>query len=244
MATFTGYPSSNKKYPDENDRPRVEGDSHRDASNYAVKALEIYFQNQEDAYVSGNLFIYYEEDNPEAFVVPDVFLVFGVPKGNRILYKVWEENDQTPDFVLEITSRKTLSVDRGAKTGIYAFLGVIEYFQYDPQGDYLQPKLQGYRLVAGNYLPIPSMSLPDGTISLRSEVMGLDIRLESDQLRFYDPIEGKNLLTHEESEEARKQAEEQAIKELTAKKMALARVAELETRLRLLQKKQQTLKEM
>ena len=139
-------------------------------------------------------------------------------------------------------AKKTLSIEQGVKKGIYAFLGVIEYFQYDPRGDDLQPQLQGYRLVAGNYWPIPSMSLPDGTLSLRSEVIGLDLRLESDKLRFYDPIEGKNLLTHEESEEARKQAEKQAIGELKAKKMALAKVAELETKLLLLQKKQQPLK--
>jgi Uma2 family endonuclease len=62
--------------------------------------------------------------------------------------------------VLEIISKNTRSKDQGAKKGIYAFLGVREYFQYDPTGDYLTPQLQGLRLVDGNYLPFANHTLP------------------------------------------------------------------------------------
>jgi len=31
-----------------------------------VEALDIYFQHHADVYVSGNMFMYYEEGNPEA----------------------------------------------------------------------------------------------------------------------------------------------------------------------------------
>ncbi|MDZ8031563.1 Uma2 family endonuclease [Nostoc sp. DedSLP04] len=176
---------------------------------YAINALQIYFQNHPDVYVAGNLFIYYEKGYPESVVAPDVFVVFGVENRDRRSYKTWEENNQTPDFVLEITSKTTRSKDQGAKKGIYAFLGVREYFQYDPTGDYLNPQLQGLQLVDGNYFPVATNILPNGTVSLSSEVLGLELRLEA-ELRFYNPATGQTLLTHEEEATARQAAEEKA----------------------------------
>ena len=138
--------------------------------------------------------------------------MFGVENRDRRSYKTWEENNQTPDFVLEITSKSTRSKDQGAKKGIYAFLGVHEYFQYDPTGDYLNPQLQGLRLVEGNYFPVEMTTLPDNLLSLSSKVLGLELRLEFGELRFYDPATGQKLLTHEEAVAAQ-QAAEQALKE-------------------------------
>ncbi len=88
------------------------------------QVLQLHFQNFSDVYISGNLFIYYEQGNPESVVAPDVFVVFGVKNHQRRSYKTWEENNKTPDFILEITSFATRSKDQGAKKGIYAFLGV------------------------------------------------------------------------------------------------------------------------
>ncbi|MDF5739952.1 MULTISPECIES: Uma2 family endonuclease [unclassified Nostoc] len=205
------------EYPDEDGKPMAEGDLQCSYLTYARNVLRIYFQNHPDVYVAGNLFIYYEKDYPESVVAPDIFVVFGVENRDRRSYKTWEENNQTPDFVLEITSKSTRSKDQGAKKGIYAFLGVSEYFQYDPTGDYLNPQLQGLHLVDGNYFPVLANTLPDGTVSLLSEVLGLELRLVAGKLRFYNPAVGQTLLTHEEeaaarqaAEEARQQTEEKA----------------------------------
>ncbi|MBC1240055.1 Uma2 family endonuclease [Nostoc sp. 2RC] len=198
------------EYPDEDGKPMAEGDLQCSYLIYARSVLRIYFENHPDIYVAGNLFIYYEKGNPESVVAPDVFVVFGVEKRDRGSYKTWEENDKIPDFVLEITSKTTRSKDQGAKKGIYAFLGVREYFQYDPTGDYLNPQLQGLRLVEGNYFPVTTNTLPDGTVSLTSEVLGLELRLEAGKLRFYNPATGQTLLTHEEEAVARQAAEEKA----------------------------------
>jgi len=207
------------EYPEEDGQPMAEGDIQCSYLIYARTALRIYFQNQPDVYVAGNLFIYYEKGNPESVVAPDTFVVFGVDKHDRGTYKTWEEQDKTPDFVLEITSKTTRSKDQGAKKGIYAFLGVREYFQYDPTGDYLMPQLQGLRLVGDNYLPIESNTLADGSYSVKSEVLGLELRLEAGNLRFYNPATGEVLHSHEEevtarqaAETARQQAEEKARK--------------------------------
>lgn len=55
-------------------------------------------------------------------MAPDVFVIFGAAKRDRPSYRLWEEG-KAPDFVLEITSKSTLSKDQGAKKGIYAFGG-------------------------------------------------------------------------------------------------------------------------
>lgn len=130
-------------------------------------------------------------------VAPDVFVVFGVGNKDRRSYKIWEEGD-TPDFVLEITSKSTQKEDQETKPIIYAALGVREYFQYDPTGDYLNPRLQGSCLVEGNYQPITATTLPNDLLSVSSEVLRLELRLQSGELRFYDPATGEMLLTHEE----------------------------------------------
>lgn len=157
-------------------------------------------------YVSGNLFIYYEQGNPRAVVAPDVFVVFGVSKGDaprglpvraRRSYKTWEEGNKSPDFVLEITSKSAKTEDQETKPNIYAALGVREYFQYDLTKDYLNPQLQGLCLGEENYQPIATTTLPNDVLSLSSKVLGLELRLQSGQLRFYDPATGEILLTHE-----------------------------------------------
>jgi Uma2 family endonuclease len=63
-------------------------------------------------------------------------------------------------FVLEITSLTTKQQDEEAKPRLYASLGIQEYFQYDPTGDYLNPQLKGKQLVNGSYEPIQSATYP------------------------------------------------------------------------------------
>lgn len=195
--TSSNQLSTQIEYPDIDGKPMAESDQAREYLTYAVKVLRIHFQDRSDVYVSGNLFIYYQEGNPRAVVAPDVFVVFGVKKGDRRSYKTWEEGN-TPDFVLEITSKSTQKEDQEIKPNIYAALGVREYFQYDPTGDYLHPQLQGSCLVAGNYQPITATMLPNNVLSLSSHVLGLELRLQLGELRFYDAVKNEILLTYEE----------------------------------------------
>ncbi len=176
--------------PLEDFEPRQEGDKQRRNLSYTTEALRLWFEKIPDVYVSGNLFIRYEEDGAEKRISPDIFVVFGTSKDDRVSYTVWEEGGKIPDFVLEITSKGTVTKDREENPLIYRDLGVKEYFQYDPSGEYLKPtSLQGVRLENGKYVPIAVLVLADGTLSLHSEVLGLDLHLFPDQtFRFYDPI--------------------------------------------------------
>lgn len=232
MTVSVEYIPTQIEYPDEDGKPIAEGDVQCSYLIYARSALRLYFQTRSDVYVAGNLFIYYEQGNPESVVAPDVFVVFGVDNKDRRSYKTWEEQDKTPDFVLEITSKTTRTKDQGAKKGIYAFLGVREYFQYDPTGDYLAPQLQGLRLVEGNYLPVPTNTLADGTLSLPSEILALELRVQSGEMRFYNPATGQKLLTYEEEAAARVQAEVAQQQAEAAQQQAEERAQRLAAKLR------------
>ena len=80
--------------------------------------------------------------------------------------------------------------------------------QYDPTGDYLTPALQGLRLVAGTYEPLPLTERPEGRLVLYSAVLELELHVEDGQLHFYTAETGQKLLTHREAEQARLQAEQ------------------------------------
>ncbi|MGK7872082.1 MAG: Uma2 family endonuclease [Xenococcaceae cyanobacterium] len=197
-------------YADSDGEPMAESDPARDYLIYGVEALDLYFQERNDVYVSGNLFIYYRKGEPNVFIAPDVFVVFGASKKKRMSYKVWEEEGKVPSFVLEVTSKTTKKMDEEDKPQTYAKMGVLEYFQYDPTGDYLKPvQLKGSRLIQGKYQPITGDVLADGTFSLYSQTLKLDLCLRAGELRFYVPETNRKLLSYKETEEAR-QAEAQA----------------------------------
>lgn len=184
-------------YPEPDGAPMAESDPTRDYLVYSVEALKLYFQDRPNVYVSGNLWLCYEQGIPDAVVAPDVFVVFGVENRPRRSYKVWEENGQTPDWVLEVTSASTRVKDERDKPLIYAQMGVTEYFQYDPTGDYLQPPLKGRRLIGNSYALIVPRTMADGTLCFPSEVLGLEMHLLSDgQLRFFHPQTGEYLRTY------------------------------------------------
>jgi len=191
------------EYPSSDGEPMAESDITRDYMTYGVESLKLYFQGRSDVYVSANSFVYYEERNNQAVVAPDVYVVFGVAKRQRDNYKVWKENGITPQFVLEITSETTKDKDQETKPEIYKKLGVREYFQYDPSGDYLNPILQGVRLVNNQYEPIEANNISFDTLWLYSEVLGLELHVISGELRLRNPQTGEFLKTHREEQQGR-----------------------------------------
>ena len=128
-------------YPDGDGQPMTESDATRDYLIYAVEVLRLHFESRRQVYVSGNLFIYYEEGNPRAVVSPDGFAMFGVSTRPRRSYKTWQENGKLPSFILAITSNTTKNKDEQDKPQLYQRLEVQEYFQYDPTADYLVPRV-------------------------------------------------------------------------------------------------------
>ncbi|NEO84988.1 MAG: Uma2 family endonuclease [Spirulina sp. SIO3F2] len=221
-------------YPEPDGAPMAESDPARDYLIYGVEALKQYFQARSNVYVSGNLWLSYEQGVPDAVVCPDVFVVFGVEDRPRRSYRVWLENNKMPDWVLEVTFAKTRNKDDQDKPITYARMGVPEYFQYDPTGDYLNPPLKGRRLQAdGSYGLLQARPLSDGRFALKSEVLGLELHLlATGQLRFFDPERGEYLRTPQETEQARQQEYERAERERVRAEQAEAELEALRDRLR------------
>ena len=228
MSSRPHLPPAAVDYPSSDGKPLAENDVQARAILYAFGALRVrYSDRRHDVYVSADLLIYYEEGNPRVSVAPDVFVVFGVEDHTRMNYKVWEEG-KGPDFVLEVASPNTWREDVERKPGIYANLGVREYFLFDPMGEHFTPRLQGYRLVGGRYEQLPPVESIDRTLTLTSEVLGLELRAKGEEMRFHDSATGETLLSHGEEHAARR-------KEAAARRAAEARVAELEARVRALE---------
>jgi hypothetical protein len=74
---------------------------------------------------------------------------------------------------------------------------VTEYFLFDPTQDYLNPPLQGFRLVDGDYVPVDPI---DGR--LPSEILGLHFECVGTKLRFYNPTTGEYRMTRLEARAA------------------------------------------
>ena len=199
-------PTAPVHYPVEDDQPMSETFKHGDVSSDARTVLDLHHIDRADACVGANHFLYYEEGNPRAVVSPDVFVAYGVPKQtDREVWKVWVEG-KVPDLILEVTSKSTRKEDEKKKKDIYERLGVTEYWQFDPTGDYLDPILKGRALADGRYREL-ELERRDGGLCRFSEVLGLDLRLEGGRLRFFDPRRREYLLTPEEQHQALEAAE-------------------------------------
>ncbi len=213
-------PLADVVYPESDGKPMAETDVHARCIMDVRTMLDAHFAADPDVYISGNIFLYYEEGNPRETVAPDVLVVRGVNKRLRRTYKLWEEGTP-PGFVLEVSSPSTRWEDLATKRGLYELLGVREYVLFDPLREYLKPALQGFRLQAGAYRPI-SVTIPPvdeaadrasgrvDDLALWSETLGLELRTAGDRLRLFDPKQALYLRTLGEEVEARRTAEVRA----------------------------------
>ena len=219
---------------DEHDLPSwgpsvPEGDYQINARQHSICALRHRYRHRDDVYVSGDLFIHYPTVDAEGqaiwrSVAPDVFVVFGAPKRGRRSYVRWKE-PKVPDFVLEILSPSTHRRDREEKPAIYTAMGVREYFLYDPEGDYLASRVQGFELCEGTYRALPAILFGNGHRGVLSGVLDLGLYHDpggrwEEPLRWFDPALGKSLPTWKEQAAAREA-------EAAAREAAEAEVAEL-----------------
>ena len=204
------------EYPDSDGEPMAEIDYQLTAMLDAISTLREWFDDRDDVYAGGDMLIYYRMNDNETRVAPDVFVVFGTPKHKRNSWIVWREG-KAPDIVMELASGSTWRRDMVEKRDIYAEMGVMEYWRFDPTSNYFIPPLVGERLGDSEYRTIEQTTNRDGLVWGHSTVLGLDIcALPDGNLRFYDPDSGQWLRTLRESEaalrvetEARQAAEEE-----------------------------------
>lgn len=189
-------------YPESDSAP-VEGEPHTDVLYYVVPVVKARFGHRGRVRTNGP--IYYEEGNPRACIVPDMFVALGVGEEARgTTYKLWRF--PVPDFVLEVMSPDSWRDDLGAKKATYQYLGVQEYWVFDSRGApakrgrrRVAPPLAGFRLAGGVYEPV----LPDNSDRLLSEVLDLELRLHDWDLHLHDVQTGERLLSYPEEQAER-----------------------------------------
>ncbi|MDI3289456.1 Uma2 family endonuclease [Polyangium sp. 15x6] len=153
-----------------------EGDPHRKAKNRALDALDTFFRKMgRRVYLSSDLAVYYPG---EPMFSPDLLAVVDVDPHERMKWVVNAEGKGL-DLVLEVHVGGDWVKDFEANVERYARLRIPEYFLFDRR----KRSLRGYRLESPGarvYRPI----VPQGG-RWASEVLGLELVLEGERLRFY-----------------------------------------------------------
>jgi Uma2 family endonuclease len=90
------------------------------------------FAEVADVFIAADNFWYPVEGEPKIRQAPDVYVVFGRPKGDRGSYKQWEEGGVAPQVVFEILSPSNDPIEMADKFDWYERFGVEEYYIYDP----------------------------------------------------------------------------------------------------------------
>jgi Uma2 family endonuclease len=192
-------------YPTSDGKPMGETEKHVNAILDTIQGLRFHLRDRPDAYVVGNNFVFWEQGNPKARVSPDVYVVFNVDKTVRDAFFSWQENNNLPSVVFEMTSRSTRGEDMGRKFRLYEQVWrTAEYFQFDPSGDYLRPRLQGYRL--GPDGPLRAHRRGAGW-SPAQRTVGPGTGRRRPKPALFDPVRARFLPSLGESEEARTEAE-------------------------------------
>jgi Uma2 family endonuclease len=186
-------------YPSSDGKPVAETYDHLYAILITLEVLRQYLTGQQ-ATVLGNQFLYYSQGFPKLRIAPDVMVIFDVAPGGRDNYKIWEEG-QVPAVIFEITSPGTKDQDINFKKDLYAQLEVKEYWLFDPKGQWIPEKLQGYRLRGETYELITDRL---------SEPLKLRLAVEDKLIGFYRLDTGEKLLIPSELAAALEQAKSQA----------------------------------
>src|SRR5262245_41227940 len=189
------------RYPDWMRRPMGDTDFQSLAMTLLREGLDFHFEDDPQVYVAMNIVFYYLQGDPRARRDPDVLVARGVVgKHLRRSFRVWEEG-VLPCTLFEISSEKTWRQDIGAKRELYARPNIPEYFVFDPEGEYLDPVLRGFRTVKRRSVEMKPAA--DG--SLESVQLGLRLTPEGTMLRLHDLRTGQPILTSAERREADRQ---------------------------------------
>jgi Uma2 family endonuclease len=186
----TAHPAPDIFYPSSDGELLAESYDHLYVIMTTLAMLLAHLKGQQ-ATVLADQFLYYAQGFPRLRVAPDVMVIFNVAPGGRDNYKIWEEG-QVPSVIFEMTSPSTQSKDDAEKKNLYESLGVTEYWQFDPRGEWIPEKLRGFRLQGDPdpiYVPITNN---------QSAELQLQLEVEDKIIAFYRLDNGVRLLPIEE----------------------------------------------
>jgi Uma2 family endonuclease len=196
------------------DEPPLESDLHLQQIIILLSCLELLWQEKNDYYASGNLTIYYNEEQLKKrdFCGPDFFVVLDTEKRPRKSWVVWGEQGKYPNVIVEILSDSTANIDRNKKKILYQnTFRTPNYFWFDPN----TLEWQGFRLIEGQYQAISANEQG----YLWSEQLGLYLGIFDQKLRYFT-VDGQLVPTPQEAELEQRQAKEQILLEREQERQA------------------------
>lgn len=233
MATIVTPPTITPQsihYPSGDGTPVAETFDHLYVILITIEVLRQYLEDIQ-ACVLGNQFLYYSQGFPRLKCAPDVMVIFNVEPGSRDSYKIWEEGE-IPRVAFEMTSPGTRDKDEGFKKDLYAQIGIEEYWQFDPKGQWIEEKLRGYRLVDETYVPIATSE---------SQALGLRLEVSGALISFYRLDNGEKLLIPLELRNKAQQLQDELTLEHARLLLEQSRSQELESRSQDLESRSQEL---
>jgi len=153
------------------------------------EGCESLFKTDPNVFVAADLLWYPVEGRIDISQAPDTMVVFGRPKGDRLSYIQYREDNIPPQVVFEIRSHNDRNTKMNKKLSFYHRHGVEEYYLYDPETN----ELEGWQRIEGMLEVIEPM---EGWISPR---LGVRFELGEDGLEIYRP-DGEKFLSYGELE--------------------------------------------
>jgi Uma2 family endonuclease len=169
-------------------------------------------------FVTGNVCIYWEPGNYEAYAAPDLFVAqAALSHPDPRVYLFWQ--DPPLVFVAEVGSRSTSQDEEGVRLERYRdILRVPEHLYFDPERKELRLRRLGpvgYEVVA-----------PEPNGRLRSEQLQLEFAVDEDGFLWVYTPDGERLLTYDEVAQRQQSAEARAIEEAERRREVEARAIE------------------
>jgi Uma2 family endonuclease len=182
--------------------------------------LAALFRTRADVFVSGNQFWYPVEGQPELRITPDVYVVFGRPKGDRPSYKQWEEGDVPMTVVFEILSPGNTWPEMADKLAFYDEYGVAEYYVYDPDSNRLWIYVRRRETLA---IVRPVAEFVSPRLGIRFDLSGPEMAvIGPDGQRFltFEELQAERVREQERAAQAEERVEEARHQRLAAEQRA------------------------
>jgi Uma2 family endonuclease len=161
--------------------------------------LAAQYRDDENVFVGGNQNWFPRQGEPDLSKAPDVYVVFGRPKGHRSSWKQWLENDVPLTVVFEVLSPKNTHFEMVDKLQFYDEFGVEEYYVFDPDTNRLAVYLRGREI----------LRLVHFQGQFVSPRLGIRFDLTGPEMVVFHP-DGRRFLSFEELDAERRKAEQRA----------------------------------
>ncbi|MBE9185729.1 Uma2 family endonuclease [Microcoleus sp. LEGE 07076] len=206
-------------YPSSDGQPMADSTTQFDLMVKIQAGCESLFKKDPNVFVAADLLWYPVEGRNDIFQAPDTMVIFGRPKGDRLSYLQFREDNIAPQFVFEIRSYKDTQTKMDERFSFYNRYGVEEYYVYELDED--EKDLSGWQRMEGNLEVIEQMR---GWVSPR---LGIRFELGEDGLEIYKP-DGQKFLSYlelVEQIELNRQRRQQAVQRAEQESQRAERLA-------------------